>query len=147
MESTNNIKQGAIPNVPAGEIAKKYYSLPEDAKLRDVILHVRADEVSSPPPHYAIPPRLFWPLLTPTLARNSPRRFFFFETTKCMHRDFNHHLSDLYDAKEEDEFPTKMGEEVEGKPSEAKEGASSGVGRASVVMAASGKKTGPDGAQ
>ena len=54
-----------------------------------------------------------------------------------MHRDFNHHLSDLYDAKEEDEFPTKMG----------KEGASSGVGRASVVMAASGKKTGPDGAQ
>jgi len=67
------VDSGAIPNVPAGEIAKRYYRLPDDATLRDVILHVRADE--------------------------------------CMHRDFNHHLSDLYDNKEQDMFPTMPGED------------------------------------
>jgi len=67
----NAVDRGDIPNVPAGDIAKRYYRLPEDAKLRDVILHVRADE--------------------------------------CMHRDFNHHLGDLYDNDEADAFPTKMG--------------------------------------
>jgi ubiquinol oxidase len=67
----NAVDRGDIPNVPAGDIAKRYYRLPEDAKLRDVILHVRADE--------------------------------------CMHRDFNHHLGDLYDNNEADAFPTKMG--------------------------------------
>ena len=65
------IDKGAIPNVPAGDLAKKYYRLPDDAMLRDVVLHVRADE--------------------------------------CMHRDFNHHLSDLYDLKEHDTHPSKMG--------------------------------------
>jgi ubiquinol oxidase len=40
----NAVDRGDIPNVPAGDIAKRYYRLPEDAKLRDVILHVRADE-------------------------------------------------------------------------------------------------------
>jgi len=64
------VDEGHIPNVPAGEIAKRYYRLPDDATLRDVILHVRADE--------------------------------------CMHRDFNHHLSDLYDNREADKFPYKM---------------------------------------
>merc|ERR1712176_524149 len=58
----NAVDRGDIPNVPAGDIAKRYYRLPEDATLRDVILHVRADE--------------------------------------CMHRDFNHHLGDLYDNNE-----------------------------------------------
>ena len=29
-----------------------------------------------------------------------------------MHRDFNHHLSDLYDNKEQDEFPTKPSHEA-----------------------------------
>merc|ERR1739848_452791 len=67
----NAVDRGDIPNVPAGDIAKRYYRLPEDATLRDVILHVRADE--------------------------------------CMHRDFNHHLGDLYDNDEADSFPTKMG--------------------------------------
>jgi len=67
----NAVDRGDIPNVPAGDIAKRYYRLPEDATLRDVILHVRADE--------------------------------------CMHRDFNHHLGDLYDNNEADAFPTKMG--------------------------------------
>ncbi|QDZ24790.1 ubiquinol oxidase [Chloropicon primus] len=66
------VDEGAIPNVPAGDIAKAYYRLPDDATLRDVILHVRADE--------------------------------------CMHRDFNHHLGDLYDSNEQDEFPVKMDE-------------------------------------
>jgi len=68
------VDSGAIPNVAAGTIARQYYRLPETATLRDVILHVRADE--------------------------------------CMHRDFNHHLSDMYDNKKADDFPTKMGEEV-----------------------------------
>ena len=38
------VDSGAIPNVPAGVIAKQYYRLGDDATLRDVILHVRADE-------------------------------------------------------------------------------------------------------
>ncbi|KAJ3221224.1 hypothetical protein HK099_003676 [Clydaea vesicula] len=38
------IDDGSIPNVPAPEIAKKYYRLPENATLRDCVLHVRADE-------------------------------------------------------------------------------------------------------
>jgi len=32
---------------------------------------------------------------------------------ECMHRDFNHHLGDMYDANKADQFPTKMGEEME----------------------------------
>ena len=38
------IDAGQIPNVPAGELAKQYYRLPENARLRDVVLHVRGDE-------------------------------------------------------------------------------------------------------
>lgn len=38
------IDSGAIANVPAGGFARKYYHLPDDAKLRDIVLHVRADE-------------------------------------------------------------------------------------------------------
>mmetsp|Transcript_10140 Transcript_10140/g.12195 ORF Transcript_10140/g.12195 Transcript_10140/m.12195 type:complete len:318 (+) Transcript_10140:569-1522(+) len=70
-EYLDAIDSGAIPNVPAGKIAKEYYRLPDNATLRDVVLHVRADE--------------------------------------CMHRDFNHHLGDLYANAEHDEHPTKMG--------------------------------------
>jgi len=50
------VDNGDIPNRPAPAIAIQYYRLPPDATLRDVILHVRADE--------------------------------------CMHRDFNHMLSE-----------------------------------------------------
>ena len=38
------IDEGRSENVPAPEIAKKYWNLPEDATLRDVVLVVRADE-------------------------------------------------------------------------------------------------------
>lgn len=38
------IDRGAIPNGPAPDIAKLYYRLPEHATIRDVVLHVRADE-------------------------------------------------------------------------------------------------------
>jgi ubiquinol oxidase len=38
------IDEGRSPNVPAPEIAKRYWSLPEGATLRDVVLVVRADE-------------------------------------------------------------------------------------------------------
>lgn len=38
------IDQGRIPNIPAPDIAKKYWNLPPDATLRDVVLVVRADE-------------------------------------------------------------------------------------------------------
>jgi ubiquinol oxidase len=38
------IETGALKNGPAPEIAKKYYRLPDDATLRDVILYVRIDE-------------------------------------------------------------------------------------------------------
>lgn len=38
------IDQGRAPNVPAPEIAKHYWKLPDDATLRDVILVVRQDE-------------------------------------------------------------------------------------------------------
>ena len=35
---------GRQENVPAPEIAKRYWNLPDDARLRDVVLVVRADE-------------------------------------------------------------------------------------------------------
>ena len=38
------IDEGRSPNVPAPEIAKKYWDLPAEATLRDVVLVVRADE-------------------------------------------------------------------------------------------------------
>jgi ubiquinol oxidase len=38
------IDEGRSANVPAPEIAKRYWGLPDDAMLRDVVLVVRADE-------------------------------------------------------------------------------------------------------
>ncbi|MBL8545952.1 MAG: alternative oxidase [Hyphomonadaceae bacterium] len=38
------IDEGRTANVPAPEIAKRYWKLPHDATLRDVVLVVRADE-------------------------------------------------------------------------------------------------------
>ncbi|CAN8074012.1 unnamed protein product [Agarophyton chilense] len=38
------IDNGKLKNKPAPEIAKNYYHLPKNATMRDVILHVRADE-------------------------------------------------------------------------------------------------------
>ena len=38
------IDDGRSENVPAPAIAKRYWKLPEDARLRDVVLVVRADE-------------------------------------------------------------------------------------------------------
>jgi ubiquinol oxidase len=38
------IDEGRSKNVPAPEIAKRYWNLPDDATLRDVVLVVRADE-------------------------------------------------------------------------------------------------------
>ena len=40
----NEIDAGRTANVPAPEIAKRYWGLPDDATLRDVVLVVRADE-------------------------------------------------------------------------------------------------------
>lgn len=40
----SSIDSGKLPNKPAPDIAKKYYHLADDALIRDVILHVRADE-------------------------------------------------------------------------------------------------------
>lgn len=38
------VDAGEIKNVPAPEFAIRYYRMAETATLRDVILHVRADE-------------------------------------------------------------------------------------------------------
>jgi ubiquinol oxidase len=38
------IDEGRSPNVPAPQIARRYWGLPDDATLRDVVLVVRADE-------------------------------------------------------------------------------------------------------
>jgi len=38
------IDEGRSPNVPAPELAKRYWGLPDSAMLRDVVLVVRADE-------------------------------------------------------------------------------------------------------
>jgi ubiquinol oxidase len=38
------IDEGRSPNVPAPAIARRYWGLPADATLRDVVLVVRADE-------------------------------------------------------------------------------------------------------
>eukprot|EP01134_Creolimax_fragrantissima_P002129 CFRG2129T1 len=52
------LDEGSIENVEAPSLARAYYRLPEGARLRDVVLRVRADE--------------------------------------CMHRDYNHELSDMH---------------------------------------------------
>src|SRR5690606_34716938 len=38
------LDEGRSPNLPAPAIARRYWKLPEDATLRDVVLVVRADE-------------------------------------------------------------------------------------------------------
>jgi ubiquinol oxidase len=38
------IDEGRSKNVPAPEVARRYWNLPDDATLRDVVLVVRADE-------------------------------------------------------------------------------------------------------
>ena len=38
------IDEGRSPNVPAPAIAKRYWKMPDDATLRDVVLVIRADE-------------------------------------------------------------------------------------------------------
>ena len=43
-EYLNEVDAGRIPNIPAPEIAKTYWNLAADAKLRDVIIAVRNDE-------------------------------------------------------------------------------------------------------
>lgn len=40
----NEIDSGNVENIPAPKIAIDYYQLPADAKLRDVVIAVRADE-------------------------------------------------------------------------------------------------------
>lgn len=48
----DELDQGKIPawnNLPAPEIAKKYWHLKDDATMRDVLLVVRADEVRALP--------------------------------------------------------------------------------------------------
>ena len=43
-EFLEKIDQGVVENVVAPEIARNYYKLPDDALLRDVVLHIRDDE-------------------------------------------------------------------------------------------------------
>jgi ubiquinol oxidase len=43
-EYLKEVEAGRIENVDAPDIAKKYWNLPEDAKLKDVIIAVRNDE-------------------------------------------------------------------------------------------------------
>ncbi len=45
-EYLNEIDAGTHENIPAPEIAIHYWNLPKDAKLRDVIIAVRADETN-----------------------------------------------------------------------------------------------------
>ncbi|MFP4098411.1 MAG: alternative oxidase [Alphaproteobacteria bacterium] len=40
------IESGEVENVPAPEIAKKYWDLSKNARLRDVVIAVRADEMA-----------------------------------------------------------------------------------------------------
>lgn len=39
-----SLDSGKLSNKPAPAIARDYYRLPENAKMREVVLHVRADE-------------------------------------------------------------------------------------------------------
>ena len=38
------IDAGIVENVPAPQIAKDYWELPDDARLREVVIVIRADE-------------------------------------------------------------------------------------------------------
>ena len=42
--SLREVDEGRSPNVPAPEIARTYWKMPETATLRDVVVAVRADE-------------------------------------------------------------------------------------------------------
>jgi len=68
------IDSGEIENVLACKIGRQYYQLPDTARLRDLVLQVRADE--------------------------------------CMHRDFNHHLSNLHAQGKSDHHPITMTEDL-----------------------------------
>ncbi|HEV2612893.1 MAG TPA: alternative oxidase, partial [Noviherbaspirillum sp.] len=43
-EYLNGIDNGTYENVPAPALAIRYWNLPADARLRDVVIAVRADE-------------------------------------------------------------------------------------------------------
>jgi ubiquinol oxidase len=38
------IDAGRVENVPAPQLAKDYWNLPDDARLREVVIVIRADE-------------------------------------------------------------------------------------------------------
>lgn len=52
------IDAGRSPNLPAPEIARRYWQLPEDATLRDVVLVVRADEAHHRDVNHSLASRL-----------------------------------------------------------------------------------------
>eukprot|EP00122_Pirum_gemmata_P016659 Pgem_evm1s15581 len=64
------LDKGEIPNRPCPVVGQRYYKLPKEATLKDLVLRIRADE--------------------------------------CMHRDFNHELSNMYLYNQESEIPHFM---------------------------------------
>ncbi len=52
------VDEGRVENVDAPEIAKKYWNLPDDAKLRDVIIAVRDDEAEHRDVNHALADQL-----------------------------------------------------------------------------------------
>lgn len=62
------IDEGRTPNVPAPAIAKRYWKLPDDATLRDVVLVVRADEAHHRDVNHAFAGELDGAMVTAPIA-------------------------------------------------------------------------------
>ena len=54
----HEVDAGRIPNLPAPDMAIRYWSLKKEAKLRDVVLAVRADEAGHRDANHAFADRL-----------------------------------------------------------------------------------------
>jgi ubiquinol oxidase len=68
------IDEGRSENVPAPEIAKRYWKMPADATLRDVVLIVRADEAHHRDVNHGFAAELGGQVVDPTAHSPYPER-------------------------------------------------------------------------
>ena len=62
------VEEGRAENVPAPEVARRYWKMPDDARLRDMILFIRADEANHRDVNHALAGNLSGMALPPAVA-------------------------------------------------------------------------------
>ena len=70
----SHVGSGQTENIPAPEIAKKIWNLPKDAKLREVVLAIRADEMKHREVNHCIADKLSGQNCDLQLARDIPAK-------------------------------------------------------------------------